>query len=149
MVGLNNIGPRLKHWKTACARAAWMAKERMPHDLWMATLVASEEPISAVVPAPLVGKVDQLYQTTMGGLLLVDSKQREQRRIFWRDIVQLSTYRVILLNTDDERFAGLPVLPRAYVRIAGTRGVEYVPVGLLDTEQVMALWFEHWRRQAA
>ncbi|MFD1624848.1 hypothetical protein, partial [Azospirillum griseum] len=81
-------------------------------------------------------------------LTLVDSKQREQRRVFWRDIPQLSPHRVILSNTDDERFAGLPVLPRAYVRIAGTRGVEYVPVGLLDTDQVMALWFEHGRRQA-
>ncbi len=84
----------------------------------------------------------------MGGLLLVDSKQREQRRIFWRDIVQFSTDRVILSNTDDERFAGLPVLLLAYVRIAVTRGVEYVQVGLLDTDQVMTLWFEHWRRQA-
>jgi hypothetical protein len=63
--------------------------------------------------------------------------------------VQLSVYRVILSHCDDPSVAGVPVLPRAFVRIAGGRDVRYVPVRLLEETQVVALWFEHWRRQEA
>jgi len=126
----------------------WMAfEEHMPDELRQATLMMSETPVWWNHPIPLYGTPDQVYRLEDNRFVVVDTKTR--LRMYPRDIVQLSAYRLLLAGRSGLR----PWEPRpadhAYVR-CDRNGVRYQRVGLLSARDLIALWgFHHCRRMGS
>lgn len=128
-------------------------KEPLPAELRGAAVVLSERNLSTVSPVPLHGRCDQVFDNGRF-LSIVDTKRRKKPSVYMRDVIQLSAYRVIL-ERDSQRLLGYrrPVSPVGYIRITGFGTTTYLPVKLLSTTQVIALWNRYWelktRRAAA
>jgi len=58
-------------------------------------------------------------------------------------VVQLSAYRVMLLNGCDRRVGGLAVKPYGYVRIVHGRQTTWRRVWLMSEREIIALWNRH------
>lgn len=106
-------------------RRRFILKERMPKELQTARLIFSEHYISTVSPRKMHGALDQLYKLATGIHVLVDSKTRETPRIYKKDIVQLSVYRLILIKL------GYQMSDYAYFRVVTPEGVKYMKSALL------------------
>ena len=120
--------------------------ERMPAELATGRLVLSEALLRVTQPVPPHGKPDQVYELNDGSLVLVDTKRRVSGQVLWKDILQLSVYRVLLLFTDHPAVAGRSVRNYAWVRVVDwTERPHYVPVELFSTRAVVIAWIEHWR----
>lgn len=89
----------------------WLEDENMPLVLRNAVVVMNEQSISMTAPVQVSGRVDQVYQTPAGVLILVDTKTRRYHSVYTSDIVQLSLYAMILLHTGSS-----PVSRTGYVR---------------------------------
>lgn len=107
-------------------RRRFILKERMPEELQTARLILSEHYISTEMPRKMNGAVDQLYRLQTKLNVLVDSKTRDKPRIFKKDIVQLSVYRLILTNQ------GYQMADYAYIRVVSEEGVNYLKTALLS-----------------
>jgi len=78
-------------------------------------------------------RVDQLYRTKKGSLLLADTKTRNRFEVRKSDVDQLKSYRKIIQEMS--RFKGQKVEPYGYIRVvkgAGTKSaaVKYMKVKL-------------------
>lgn len=119
----------------------WNEVSLMPKELRDSTLFMNELPVSTDTPVPFHGKVDQVFRTSTGMLILVDTKSRDSVKSYNSDVIQLSVYRFILART-----YGSSVAMHAYVRIL--RGqfkpeVSYVRVQLLGDDAMVHLWREY------
>ena len=113
-------------------RSQWDARENRPPLLRVSRLEMSERPLSGRHP-PLRGRVDQVYRTPSGELVLVETKSRS--RVYAPDIVQVSAY-AAMLEDQGHRVAGT-----GYVRCAPPSGdVFYQPVQLLDNGELVQLY---------
>ena len=116
----------------------WRDKECMPRELHTASIFMNEEPISCLKPIPIHGQVDQVFHTSRGKLIPLDTKTRAHHSIYESDIVQLSTYAVALR----QMFPGMPV-PHGYIRTVivghGFKSVRYHRVKLLSESQVVRI----------
>lgn len=112
-------------------RRKFILKENMPVELQNARLIHSEYYISTEVPRPMHGTLDQLYRITNGLHVLVDSKTRNKHEVFRKDLVQISTYSVILRR---RRYA---MADYAYFRVVTQDGVSYIKRELLSEAEVV------------
>ena len=114
-------------------RHRWILKEDMPLELQEARLVGSEKYIETYRPRKMNGAYDQLYKLKASKVhVIVDSKTRKRVRVYKKDIVQLSLYRVILQRK------GFEVADYAYFRVVTKHGVKYVKETLLNEELTVA-----------
>lgn len=121
---------------------AWA--EDLPAALIGAQLVLSESDVATTIPVPMHGRVDQVFYAR-GWLVPVDTKTRKSTRIYTKDIIQLSVYAFILARTSTSMFGrAIPVASTGYVRCVNGKSVQYVPVRLLNSTQVIALWNRYW-----
>lgn len=121
---------------------SWQHYENMPRALRTATVFLNEEEVSTRLPVPLHGITDQVFKTGRDKLIVVDTKTREQFRVYTSDIIQLSVYGLILSVKHQGKFA---VSPHGYVRVVVDAGgakeqVRYIRVKLLPESEVVALW---------
>ena len=112
-------------------RRQFILRERMPQELQEARLIASEHFITTDEPRKMHGALDQLYRLKTNACVLSDTKTRPQPRVYRKDIVQLSVYRVILQRK------GYQMADHAYVRIVTPEGISYKPVSLLSEEETV------------
>lgn len=106
----------------------------LPHILDGAVCVLNERDIRCLHPIALHGKPDQLFRTKDGLYVLVDTKKRDQCRVFTCDQVQLSVYAFIL------RRQGHIIHPDGFIRIPFDDGrVAFLPVKLLSDETILKL----------
>ena len=112
-------------------RRRFILKENMPRELSQARLIHSEHYISTLLPRKMHGTLDQLYRVISGQHVLVDSKTRAKHRVYFKDIVQVSTYKVILSRN------GMNIADYAYFRVVTPDGVEYIKQNLLSEHDVI------------
>jgi len=117
----------------------------MPEELRRATLMMSETPVAWNHPIPLFGTPDQVYRLEDGRFVIVDTKTRQ--RVYPRDIVQMSAYRLLLASRSRLRPWEPQPVDHAWVR-CDRDGVRYQRVGLLSARDVIALWGLHHCRWA-
>ena len=120
-------------------RDKFFRDEHMPTELQSASLVLSEERMRCDYPVPLSGQVDQVYRTTSGDLILVDTKTRKKPTVYESDRMQLSSYKVLLNHGDHPVARGVPVRGYGYIRFLIAGRPRYVRVGLASEAQVVAL----------
>jgi len=108
---------------------------KKPSVLNDAYCLMNETNIKTSIPVPLHGRVDQVFKLKDGRLLLVDSKDRERVLTYPSDIVQLSTYAIIL------KYKGYNVCPTAFIRIPidNNRAI-FIPVKLYSEEIIISLY---------
>lgn len=121
---------------------AW--REALPAALQGARLVLSESELSTDVPVPIHGRGDQVFLAN-GWLVPVDTKRRSKPVVYLKDIIQLSAYGFILARASRTLFGQtFPVASQGYIRTVVGREVTYLPVKLLSSTQVIALWNHYW-----
>lgn len=120
--------------------ARWHEQENMPRELRWASLFASEQAINCETPVPLNGIPDQIYQTLFGQLVVVDNKTRNREVVYDSDILQLSTYRLILKNTTQTEFAGHRIRSHGYVRLSTPEKIHYERIVLLEDDEVIGYY---------
>lgn len=121
----------------------WVATESMPEELARSRLWASEKEIACSRPMRLRGRVDQIFLTPQGFLVPVESKRRQTRVIYDSDRLQLSLYRVILMNRWIHWLNPIPVSTHGYVRLVTPEGVVYRQTELMPLEQVTAYYLRY------
>lgn len=104
--------------------------KNVPQVLIGATLFLNESPIAITSPLKLHGKVDQVFKTSSGKLIPVDTKQRSKSRWYESDKLQLSVYAMIL------RHLGHDVSWTGYIRIPNDGNPIYLPIPLGDDAYV-------------
>lgn len=122
-------------------RSSWSELERMPRELQTSTLFMNEQSISMNAPVPYHGKVDQVFKTSNGRLIIVDTKSRDSETLFTSDIYQMSVYRFIL-----SRRYGSAVSMYGYLRISKGNykpEITYLRVRLLGDDAMIHLWHEY------
>lgn len=131
------------HYLRVCETKAMSWLSDLPDPLRRAAVVLSEADISTDAPVPLHGRVDQvlLNQATRMAYL-VDTKVRRTSRVFPKDIIQMSVYRVIL-ERQSQVYLRMKarVSPIAYVRIPvpNSNRSRYIAVELLGADVVFKL----------
>lgn len=116
-------------------------KTYLPAQLRNTVVALSEADIATELPLPLHGRVDQvLFNENTRVAYLVDTKTRKTARVFLKDIIQLSVYRVIL-DRNAKKYLGMPavVSPVGYIRVPSpmTNKAQYIAVDLLGVDVVV------------
>ena len=124
------------------ARAAWLARERMPDEIETARLLASERRFRCERPVALSGAPDQVYGLADGRAVLVETKRRPRPDVHDADVAQLSIYRVLLAG--QRAFRDRDIAEYGYLRLVTARGVVYRRVELWDAGRVVALHRRYW-----
>lgn len=117
-----------------------MDEEKFPSILKNSDLFLNEAEINCVNPQKMHGRVDQVFKTPHDLLVIVDTKTRNQHRVYDRDIMQLSLYAMILRNGN----YGHRVASQGYIRTVVTqknnlKTVNYFLVNLYTDEQITAI----------
>lgn len=112
-------------------RRQFILRESMPQDLQEGRLIASEHFITTDAPRKMHGALDQLYRLKTDQCVLSDTKTRPQPRVYRKDIVQLSVYRVILQRK------GYQMADYGYVRLVTPEGVTYKKANLLSEAETV------------
>lgn len=114
----------------------WRRKENMPNELCAAQLFLSESDVSVQEPVAFHGRVDQVFLTTRGTLVVLDTKCRYNGKIKDSDVLQLSCYAFALRGMYDK-----PVEKYGYVRVVnkkhGRKKVRYVRVNLISDKNLI------------
>lgn len=118
-------------------------KTYLPAPLRNAQVVLSEADIETEIPLPLHGRVDQvLLNKSAGTAYIIDTKARRTARVYLKDIIQMSVYKVIL-DRNAKRYFGMPAIvsQTGYVRIPSplTNKAEFIPVTLMTADAVFAM----------
>ncbi|CAM5563231.1 hypothetical protein [Eoetvoesiella caeni] len=116
--------------------AGWFQAENMPKELRRSQIVMNEQTISMLQPVALQGKVDQVYLSPAGVLILVDSKTRDRHRVYYSDIMQISMYAMILAHTTGRRVSNRGYI-RTVLRNEVSRVVRFHPVRLLPDNVII------------
>src|SRR5690606_898880 len=91
-----------------------------PCELATATIFLNEQDIELQRPVKIRRRVDQVYLTSKGYLVVVDTKTRSSHRVEITDIDQLSIYGAML-----NQLFPYPVLAHGYVRTVANGTVQY------------------------
>lgn len=114
---------------------AWKEQDGMPRELRNAEVFLNEAPISFTHPFTTHGRVDQVFLTQRGTLIVLDTKYRLSMKVKTSDVLQLSCYAVALRQSYDK-----PVARYGYVRLVNDSGddrwVRYVRVRLLSESAI-------------
>jgi hypothetical protein len=113
-----------------------------PEELDDADLLMSECLLTTTAPVPFRGKPDQVWK--VGTRIIVsDTKRRERLEVRPEDIVQISTYRMMLMQNFTHPKWEFPRY--GYVRIehAQTNEVVWVKVATLSERQIVRAWFAY------
>lgn len=105
----------------------------MPAELATARLVMSEKEMRINRPARFVARVDQVFQTKAGQLVLLESKRRKSSRVFDSDVIELSVQSVVLSRR------GYRIAPHGYVRTVVRGRPSYHRVRLYSEDVVLML----------
>ena len=135
---LEVLGQKIHRWR-------WELEEGMPIEIHSGRLLLCESPIWTLYPIPLYGIPDQVYVTTDGELLVVDTKTRPELAISLRDAVQLSVYRAILVYTRHPLLRWRAVRPYGYVRLCWKGRVNYVRVQLYAVDAILTLALAYYK----
>jgi hypothetical protein len=105
--------------------------EWLPTELHQARLVWSEKAFRCQQPLPIAVRIDRVYKSPDGELVLIEFKRRALRRLHLCDVVELSVQRYVLQQ-------GGHVSRRAYVVVVLSDGTcsRALPVELEDAQQV-------------
>ena len=125
------------------AKASFFRKERMPRELAMGRLLLSEEQLFCAAPVPMSGRPDQVYRTTKGVLVLVDTKTRSRPTVYDKDRMQLAAYKVVIENCGRPDVGGRAVRDHGYIRFVCDRNVSYVRMRLAGTQAVVDLYHRY------
>lgn len=122
----------------AIAWRRWLRRRvpDLPGELGSARLVYAEQLFCSQGPVSIKARVDRVYQTATGELLLVELKTRTVDRVYRSDVIELSAQRVALAGQ-----TGQAVANHAYVlteRPDGRRA-GWHRVKLVDPGHVIAL----------
>ncbi|TFI48910.1 DUF2800 domain-containing protein [Diaphorobacter sp. DS2] len=113
----------------------WKMADGMPTELATAEVFMNESPVSLSHPFASHGRVDQVFLTRRGVLVVLDTKYRMGMRVKESDILQLSCYAVALRQSCD-----WPVAAYGYVRLVNVTGerraVDYRRVRLLGERAI-------------
>lgn len=112
-VGMAVLGTSLafgliRRWAASTARVRFSR----PKELMDAELVHSEKLFGIRQPIALVARVDRVYQTATGQLVLVELKSRRTNFPYLSDVIQLSVQRVAVSGRST-----LPVASHGYVLV--------------------------------
>lgn len=117
---------------------AWKARERMPSELRDAEIFLNEASVSMSYPFAAHGRVDQVFRTNRGKLVVLDTKYRLRMYVTEADVLQISCYATALRQT-----YGRAVAKRGYIRFVreerGQRTVRYVRVTLLSERALLRI----------
>jgi hypothetical protein len=120
-------------------------RREMPRELATATLVKSEGHLRMQGPRPLHGTPDQVFLTTCGMLIPIDSKTRRHRTLYTSDILQVSLYARLLAGSGFARRMSARVASHGYIRFMTPEGVFYRRVRVLP-DAAINQWYD--RRHA-
>ncbi|WP_432784862.1 PD-(D/E)XK nuclease family protein [Oligella sp. MSHR50489EDL] len=114
--------------------------ENLPEIFQQSTLFLNEEDISCQKPLNLYGRVDQVFKTPDGTLILLDTKTRPNHQLHSDDILQLSVYAMILKNGN----YGHPVHNFGFIRTVVKkepyqRTVKYFYVKLYSENEILEI----------
>lgn len=111
--------------------------EGMPGEIVSSSLLASEKSLSISTPIKIHGTPDQVYLTEDKKVIVVDTKNRNNGRIYDKDILQLSLYSLMLKKkyTRYEMESNY-----AYMRLVSNNTVKYKKVSLYDEEKLITLY---------
>lgn len=116
----------------------WREQENMPRELHTASIFMNEEPISCESPFPIHGQVDQVFHSSSGRLIPLDTKTRAHHKVYESDRVQLSAYGIALR----QNFPGHPIT-HGYIRtvIVGHefKSVRYHRIKLLSQTEFLRI----------
>lgn len=114
---------------------AWKASENMPSELRDAEVFMNESSISMPHPFVMHGRVDQVFKTRRGRLVVLDTKYRLRMQVTEGDVLQISCYAIALRQRHGSAVAG-----HGYIRLVcengGRRTVRYARVRLLSERTV-------------
>ena len=133
------IGERLRR---ASRRTEWLRRENRPEEPRTAKRVASERHDRGQGPIVLSGTPDPVYRLPEGALVVVDTKRRQQPRLYDADIAPLSIHRVRLAAR--KAFRGQAIAEYGYPRLVTPDGLVYQRVALWDAARVVALHRRYW-----
>lgn len=115
-------------------------RDAMPDEIAVGRLVYSEQTLQADRPVPLSARVDQVYLTTRGTLVPVETKRRHAAKIWPADVIELSVQATVLAHSPDSRKWHGRIADYGYVRIAAEgRKPVYLRTPLLTAAEVRAL----------
>lgn len=144
---LRAIEARCQDWRARLAHRVWHYRENLPRELRGGRLVLSEVRLWIDHPIPLVGQPDQVLENDRGELVLVDTKVRQRIKVRLADVLGLSAYRVLLLNSTHPAVRGRQVARHGYVRLVINGVVQYARVDLMSTSAVVIAWMKLRRFQ--
>jgi hypothetical protein len=90
------ITVRLWHRATRAFRATW------PAELRQARLVHAEKLFRSVGAVAITARVDRVYRTRKGCLVLVELKTRAMNRTYLSDVIELSAQRLAMMSQTGE-----------------------------------------------
>ncbi|QRD62653.1 hypothetical protein H8Z72_22735 (plasmid) [Xanthomonas citri pv. citri] len=150
MVAAGAIGLRLLFWPVGSSRPSRdgyaQERARQPAEIATGELVLSESYLRCDVPRRLGARVDQVYRTTGGILVPVDTKVRYRREVRREDVIELSVQASVLRNTRSPDRPRGAVAGWGYVRVAPPDGgaVTYLKTTLLDDALLVELYERHF-----
>lgn len=116
-----------------------LERRAMPMELAMGELLFSEQTFRIDAPARLVAKVDQVFRSPAGQLVMMETKTRYRHKAYLYDVIELSVQALVLRYSKDRRVQGHRIADHAYVRvIAPGRDPAYLRVAILTEETVLA-----------
>lgn len=93
----------------------WLENENMPSEIRDAVIYMNETEIRNA--QGFKRRVDQVYLTRLGSLVVVDTKTRNMHRVYQDDIDQVRDYALILASSEP-----YPVSTKCYIRTVIIRG---------------------------
>lgn len=115
-------------------------RPNMPDELAAGRLLFSEAQFYAEQPVPLVARVDQVFLSTGGLVVPVETKTRRAHRWYPYDAIELSVQAVVLRYSKKVRLPGA-IASYGYVRvISDGRPPAYLKVPLLSEAEVTAIY---------
>lgn len=110
-------------------RRNWFIIERMPRILRQSELVLNEHEIRGVTGNKL--RVDQVFKSKSGSLIIVDTKTRKRHVTYSADKVQLKKYADALQSNYNQKVARFAYIRTVVLVNSGAeRSVKYIKLGL-------------------
>lgn len=119
-------------------------RNAMPSELAQGKLLLSEQTFRIEQPARLVAKVDQVFLSPAGQVILMETKTRYRHKAYLYDILELSIQALVLRYSDRKPLQQQSIAEYAYVRVvAPDRRPVFLKVKLL-TEAAVIAWYRRY-----
>ncbi|APO97756.1 MULTISPECIES: PD-(D/E)XK nuclease family protein [Xanthomonas] len=124
-------------------------RQFQPAEIANGTLVLSERYLRCEVPRRLGARADQVYRTTEGILVPVDTKTGYRRVVRREDMVELSVQATVLRHSSSADRPSGRVATWGYIRkIAPGRNPVYLRTPLLTDRELVDLYDRYWKVNA-